>query len=242
MLDQCCVIGPIAIRVIDVADDGIDGACRCLQSLKAGRLEPDFMVIDTSHETIQRRRHLYTALHIGHIGTAMQRMACTIQFVRYVERRFVTFVRGQVIRDDLKVAAGFFRENVIEHRVHFKGRLDPGRCRSFRPSQRQHGRIGVAVGKRIGPGYQQTDIDFRLGSDFELLDQFRHGRRRLQNEVDHRWCSRQSPVDQSVEQVFYRPAVFADALGTHHAATAFQRMERAPDRNECLHVIRGAGP
>ena len=76
--------------------------------------------------------------------------------------------------------------------------------------------------------------------DFELFDQLGHCCRRLEDKLDHRRRPNQGAIDQPVEEILYRPAVLADALGADHAAAAFQCMKRAAHDSQSLAIAAAA--
>ena len=81
-----------------------------------------------------------------------------------------------------------------------------------------------------------------FGADFELFDKLGNGGRRLENKIDHRRRTHERAIDQLIEQILDRPAVFANTLRADHAAAALERMERPPDRDQGLHVVRRIAP
>ena len=241
MLDERGVVRPFLAGLVDIADD-----CRYrfrgrLQGVDAGLLETDLVVVDTPYQAIQRTGNCDSPLDVCHVGAAVQRMARPVQLVSNFEWRLPSVACLEIVDDDLEVPGRFFRKNVQQHRIHFESRLFflHGVRRLF---DREHGRTGIAFGERARARHQQTDVAARIGTDLELLDQLRHGGRRLQDEIDHRRRADQRAVDQLVEQVLDGPAIFADPFGADHAATALQGVERTPHGDQRFHVVGRVAP
>ena len=242
VLDQRRVIGTIPVRVVDIADDGLDRPGPCTQRIEARFLESDLVVVDATYETIQRGGHGHAAFDIGHVCAAVQRVARTIQLVGHVEGRTVPFAGFEVVRNDLEMARGLFREDVVQHGIHFERGLFRARPGSRQALDLQHGGVRISLGKGVGTRYQQADIGCRFRADLELLDKLGNSRGRLDNEIHHRRRPRQRPVDEAIEQVFDRPAILADSLGTDHAPASLERVEGTSHRDERLEVVRRRRP
>ena len=219
MVDERSVVRPILDGLVDIADDGRDRFRGRLQGIDTRLLEADLVVIDTPYQAVQRARDRHTPLDVCHVGAAVQRMARAIQLVGDLEGRLAPVAGLQIIDDDLEVPGRFLGEYVEQYRIHFQRRL----CflRGLRGHlDREHGGIGIAVGKRVRTRHQQTDVAARLGTDLELFDQLGNGGRRLQDEIHHRRRADQCAIDQFVEEILDGPAILADPLGADHAAAA----------------------
>ena len=57
------------------------------------------------------------------------------------------------------------------------------------------------------------------------------------DECNHVIIDRNRLIEHAVEHIFYGPCQFADIIRFHHAATAFQRMERTSYRGQRFTVI-----
>ena len=238
MLDQDGVVGSTPFRLVDIPDYRLDRLGRGLQRRDARLLEADLVVINAAHEAIHRSGNGDAPLDIGHIGAAVQRVAGAIEFFRYREGWPTTIACGDVIAYVLQVTGCLLGEDVEQHRVHFqRGRLQLGfslvACRDG-----QYGSIGISVGERIGTSDQQADIRGRLRTHFELFDEFRDRARRLPDKSDHWRGADQRLVDQAIQQIFDRPGVLSDSFGAHHSAAALQGVERPPDGDEGIEVVR----
>ena len=185
---------------------------------------------------VQRPGNRDAAVHVGHVRAAVQRMAGTVQLVRHVVRGPVTGAGLDELPDRVQVPGRFLREDVEQHRVH----LQPGvlllRGRRGRREREFRG-VRIALGEGRGARRDQRDVGAGRGPDLEFLDQLRHDLGRFRNERDHRRRTRERAVYQPVQQVLQVPAEFADALRADHAAAALQRVERAPHRDQRLHVV-----
>ena len=71
-------------------------------------------------QAIERAGDCDTAFDVGHVGAAVQGMTGTMQLVRNIERRRVTFASSQIIDDDLQMSRSFFGEDIEQHRIHFE--------------------------------------------------------------------------------------------------------------------------
>ena len=241
MFDQRRVVRPLLVGLVDIADDRRDRRRGCFQGVDAGRLETGLVVIDPSYEPVQCPRDRHAAVYVGHVRTAMQRMARTIKLVGNLVRWLMTLAGLEVVDDDLDVSSRFLREYIEQHRIHFQCGL-LFRHGMFRLFDCEYRRAGIALGKRVCARDQQADVLFRFRPDLELLDQVRNGCRCLEDEINHRRRAHQRPVDQFVQKVLHGPAVFADPFRTHHAAAALQRMERPPHGNQRFHVVGRVAP
>ncbi len=242
VLYQRRVVGAFALRLVDVADDRADRPGRGLQCVEARTLKTHFIVVNTAHESVQDAGDGNAALHVGHVGTAMQGMARPMQLVRNVKWRLMTLAGCQVVGDDREVPGRFFREDIEQHRVHLEcGFLRLGTL-VRRRSQREYCCIWIAFGERSCARHQQADVGIRFGTDFKLLDQFRYRTGRLDNEVDHGRRTHERAIDQPVEQILDAPAILTDALGPDHAAAALECVKRTPDGYQRLHVVRRLCP
>ena len=195
------------------------------------------MIIQTPHETVQRCCDGHAALDIRHIGTAVQCMACAVQFISDTKWWLMALTGLQVIRDHLQVARCLLRENIVQHRIHFERRLFFDWLLALWSADRQHCRIWVSISKCMGARNQQTDIRYRFCTHLELLDELRYRGRSLYDEFDHGRRALQCPVDQSIKQILNGPAVLTNTLCTHHAATALERVERAASSDQHLQTV-----
>ena len=163
----------------------------------------------------------------------MQRVCRAVQGI--ADRRGVSavFNRVEEVVDDRQVAARLLGEDLVQHGIH----LEPGLRRRDRLA-RELRRHGVALGECDGLGGQQTDVDVGLLAHFKLFDEFGYGRRRFTHKFDHGRRHGQRAVDDAVQQILDVPAVFANALGAHHAATALERVERPAHGDQRIDVAR----
>ena len=137
----------------------------------------------------------------------------------------MTFARSKIVGDNLQMPRCLLRKNVVQDRVHFQRRLGFLRLVAHGLGNRQDGRIRVTVGESVSAGDEQTDIGLGLCSDLELFDQFWNRVSGLLHKIDHRRRTHQRSIDQSIEQILNRPAVFAHAFRTDHPAAAFECVE-----------------
>ena len=200
------------------------------------------MIIQAPHETVQRCCDGHAALDIRHIGTAVQCMACAVQFISDTKWWLMALTGLQVIRDHLQVARCLLRENIVQHRIHFERRLFFDWLLALWSADRQHCRIWISISKCMGSRNKQTNICIRFCAHLELLDEFRYSGRCLYNEFDHWRCALQCPVDQSIKQILDSPAVFTNALRTDHATAALERVERPARCNQHLQVVGRGRP
>ncbi len=169
-------------------------------------------------------------------------MARTVQLVRYIKRRFMAFASGEIVSDDLQMTRCFFREYIVKHRVHLEGRFFLDRLFTLWHCDRQNSGVRIAIRKRICSSNKQTDIGGRFRANLELLHELRYSRCCNLNEIDHRRRAKKRVIDQTIEQVFYRPAILTNPFRTDHASAALQRMKGAPHSNEFFHIVRRPGP
>ncbi len=238
VFDKRGVVGPLSIRLVDVAHDRADSLRARSYRVETGAIETDLVVIDSSDQPVERRGDSHAPLNIGHVGTTVQRMARAVQLVGHIKRRGMSVASGQVVDDDLEMPCRFPGEDVVEDRVHFERRFFGLRFFAHGWLNRQLRRIRITLGKGIRSCHEQRDIGTRVRPDFELFDQFRDRGGRLGDEIDHRRRPHECPIDQFVEQILDMPGVFANAFGANHSAAALQCMEGTPHRDQCLHVVR----
>ncbi len=242
VLDQWTIVVALALRIVDIADNRVD-RCDCIAKRVDSRLiETGLVIVCPSHEPVQRRSDGNPAFYVRHVGAAMQCMARTVQLVGYGKRRLVLGARVDIVGNRFQVTRRFLGEDIVENRVHFRRRFFFDRRLRGDGPDGQRGCVRIAFCKSVRARDQQVDIRLWFAADLQLLDQFGHRLRSLQNKIDHRRSALERAVDQAIQQVFNRPAILPDALGAHHAAAAFQRMERAAHGYQPFDVVRHIGP
>ena len=152
----------------------------------------------------------------------MQGMARPIQFVGDIKRRRLTLAALQVVDDHLQMSSGLLGKDIQQYRIHFQRRLLCDFLRQSCRLDRQYGRIRITFCKCVSPCDQQTDVGGRIRANLQLLDELRHCGRHLDNEIDHRRRTHECPIDQTIQEIFNAPAIFANSLGANHPATALE--------------------
>ena len=222
---------------INIADNALNRVAGSPQQVDAVRIETRTTVVNAPDELVHRTAQRRDPIDARRIDAAVQRMAGTVQCIRHANRQRIRIEVVDETANSREVPVSLLREDLQQDRVHLERRL----AARHRLAGQFRG-IRVAVGECHRLGRQQANVRLRLGTDLELLDQFGHRARGLGDEIHHRRRAHERPVDEPVQQVLDVPAEFADALRADHPATALQRVERAPHRDQRLHVIRIVGP
>ena len=153
MLDQCAVVGTFPIRLVDIADDRRN-CFRCgTQRIETGRIETNLVVVDAPDKAIQGAGNSDTALDVGHVRAAVQRVTRPVKFIGDIKRRRMSLTGSKIVADDLKVTGSLLGKYVEENRVHFESRpLQYLLC--SRHLDGKNGGIRVAFRKRMRARHQ----------------------------------------------------------------------------------------
>jgi hypothetical protein len=94
----------------------------------------------------------------------------------------------------------------------------------------------LSGGKGMRAGGDCRHIDARLGSILELIDELGQGRDGLPQKTHDRGRTRESVVENTVQQVLDGPRELTQLARTDHTAAAFECVERATHGHERLAI------
>ena len=200
---------------------------------------------------LHRLRDLDALPDLRGLGGAAQRVAGAVQRLADREWRRAGFAAGEELADHRDVRLGFLAEDLQQHRIHpvlgghglggrglrHLGRLGRRGLRD-RGQRRQRRLAALAAGQRVGARHQARQVQLRLGTVFEFVDQRRNRLDRLAGDRDDLGRTRQRLADHPVEQALDAPAELADSLRPDHAAAALQRVEDPPQVAQRIRILR----
>ena len=235
------------------------------EQIAFGHVHLDQVGLELLGQLLQGRGDLGDRQNARHERAALECVQRALQIIGYRLGQLVLATREECAQG-FQVGLGLITEDLQQLRIkhffctvghirrrNFLGadvdffrfeRLLYERLRLFRFSGLLAGnRQRLALCQRMGLGGQQVDvITLALGAGGILVNQCRHQRDDVVDDLEQRCISGHAAIKNPIQQILYRPGQLADDQGTNHAAAALERMERAAHFHQRITIFNVALP